>query len=244
MEVSSKIYEEALITWGYEHKGVGTVIINPPLDGKPMVLGCISKIYNKLSSTKIIILVDSFTERIDLITYFKNVNNEDLVNNVTKALRYDKLIIITESLLQKQLSITNGSNYIIAYNLKNYSEDTIRALKDKKFKLVVTTSQAFNVFNANDVIMISPILDCFKSDKVKDITDNPPVKETLIRISIPENSEVFKTLKSYNDYITASINIFGSFNVLQQAMLGNKLLNISGIKFVKILLEKMVGLMY
>ena len=54
-----------------------------------------------------------------------------------------------------------------------------------------------------------------------------PVEEIQIGIDIPTKDNVFELLNYYDEYIGTSLNIFGSFEIMQQANIGNQQLNIS-----------------
>ena len=65
------------------------------------------------------------------------------------------------------------------------------------------------------------------ANEIEQVRLSTPVEEYQIGINIDEDREEYKLLKYYNEYITTTISIFGSFNIIQQANLGNSQLNIS-----------------
>ena len=60
----------------------------------------------------------------------------------------------------------------------------------------------------NEVYNLCPILNDFKQNEVDEIRVSTPVEEVLVPITIPEDTEVFRLLKYYNEYITKVRRIF------------------------------------
>ena len=81
--------------------------------------------------------------------------------------------------------------------------------------------------NAVSLYCIAPLLPDFQQADVEEMRLSTPVEETQIGIDIPADSNVAELLNYYNEYITTSITIFGSFDIMQQANIGNQQLNIS-----------------
>ena len=86
-----------------------------------------------------------------------------------------------------------------------------------KFKLLIHNSVISDYYN------IAPILNSFKHIESGEIRSKTPVEERQIGITIPDDSEEYKLLNYYNDYIATSINIFGSFEAIDEARKGNSL---------------------
>lgn len=226
MKTFGELFEDAMNHWR-DNKGVGTALILPPLDDKVMVLGILQRVCNKSPTAKIIICVNSFDERITIIDYLVNQKGEDENNAEFKKLIKDGNIkVLTNDFISKS-SYTNRPLLSIVYRPASIDGGIKALLENSKFKLVVMNKLLVN--NEDSVLLykLCPLLDDFKQNEINAIRVSSPVEEVRLSVAIPEDSEEGELLKRYNEYIATSVAIFGSFDVMNQARIGNTQLNIS-----------------
>lgn len=229
MKTFGEIFEDAINHWK-DKKGVGTALILPPLNDKVMVLGILQRVCNKSPTAKIIICVNSFDERIAIIEFLTNQKGEDENNNEFKKLIKDGFIkVFTNDFISKSSYI--GSPLLCIIYHPTTIDRGIKALLDfSKFKLVIMNKLLTNNNDSALLYKLCPILDDFKQNEVNAIRTSSPVEDIRLGVNIPEDSEEGKLLKYYNEYVSTSMSIFGSFDIMNQARIGNKDFNISSIQ--------------
>ena len=226
MKTFGEIFEDAINHWK-DKKGVGTALILPPLNDKVMVLGILQRVCNKSPTAKIIICVNSFDERIAIIEFLTNQKGEDENNNEFKKLIKDGFIkVFTNDFISKSSYI--GSPLLCIIYHPTTIDRGIKALLDfSKFKLVIMNKLLTNNNDSALLYKLCPILDDFKQNEVNAIRISSPVEDICLGVNIPEDSEEGKLLKYYNEYVSISMSIFGNFDIMNQARIGNKDFNIS-----------------
>lgn len=226
MKTFGEIFEDAINHWK-DKKGVGTALILPPLNDKVMVLGILQRVCNKSPTAKIIICVNSFDERIAIIEFLTNQKGEDENNNEFKKLIKDGFIkVFTNDFISKSSYI--GSPLLCIIYHPTTIDRGIKALLDfSKFKLVIMNKLLTNNNDSALLYKLCPILDDFKQNEVNAIRISSPVEDIRLGVNISEDSEEGKLLKYYNEYVSTSMSIFGSFDIMNQARIGNKDFNIS-----------------
>lgn len=226
MKTFGEIFEDAINHWK-DKKGVGTALILPPLNDKVMVLGILQRVCNKSPTAKIIICVNSFDERIAIIEFLTNQKGEDENNNEFKKLIKDGFIkVFTNDFISKSSYI--GSPLLCIIYHPTTIDRGIKALLDfSKFKLVIMNKLLTNNDDSALLYKLCPILDDFKQNEINAIRISSPVEDIRLGVNIPEDSEEGKLLKYYNEYVSTSMSIFGSFDIMNQARIGNKDFNIS-----------------
>lgn len=215
---AEELFNKALYDWR-NAKGKGTFIIPFPFDDKLIITEALKKIYSKDFYCHTIIIVNDFNERYNLIEYIKN-NTDDNI----KYFIGDRIEVFTkEYLLNKPVRYYKA---FILYNVVDISEFIYKSLEISKFNLVV-----FNKLPITNIIdkvyKISPLIKHFTQKEFNDVKLSSPVEDVQIPVYLPEDSDDKKCLDKFTEYITTSINIFGSFDILRQAHSGNIALNIS-----------------
>ena len=222
---ANELFDKAGISWR-NNKGIGTAFVPSPLNDKVLVYNILAKVYSKNDKATTIIITNSFTERTELIEFITHTDDEE--NNVEfKKLIDSKNIRIFTSkffITSKWWTITN---LCIVYRPEEYNVTIMDYLNTCKFKLVILSKLLSNVSDNSKLYKVCPLLDCFQQAELDELRVSSPVEDMWIDVTIDEESETWKLYKYYSDYITTSLNIFGSFDVMQQARMGNASLNIS-----------------
>lgn len=226
MNDPTEIFENAINHWRDE-KGIGTAIIGHPLNDKLMVLGVLQRMYARSPTLNSVIITKSFSERQTIIEFLtQQENSEENNEEFKKLINSSKLKVFTDNYI-KNCHITSYPLLCILYRPDSACEEILDYVSKCKFKLIIMNKFLTNYEDISKIYQVAPLLHDFQQAEVEAIRLSTPVEETQIGIDIPENSEVYKLLKYYDEYIATSLNIFGSFDIIQQANVGNQQLNIS-----------------
>ena len=221
-----EIFENAINHWRDE-KGIGTAIIPTPLNDKLMVLGVLQRIYARSPTINSVIITNSFSERqniIEFLTQQENAeeNNKEFKNLITSG----KIKVFTDKFV-KSCKIKTYPFLCVWYRPDGACKEILDYVSKCKFKLVVLNKFLSNYDDVAKLYQVAPLLKDFQQAEVEAIRLSTPVEETQIGVNIPADSKVYELLKYYDEYVSTSLNIFGSFDIMQQANTGNQQLNIS-----------------
>lgn len=226
MEYAGELFVNAIEHWR-NAKGIGTALIPHPLNDKIMVLGVLQRIYARSPTIKTVIITTTFTERSNMLEFITHQENEEENNQEFKKLINEGTIKVYTYDFVKNTNINIYPGLCILYRPEEICDKIAHYVSSCKFKLIVLNHLLSNANNMTIIYKIAPILDDFKQNEIEQLRLSTPVEEYQIGIDIDENREEYKLLKYYNEYITTTISIFGSFDIIQQANLGNSQLNIS-----------------
>lgn len=224
-----ELFENAINHWR-DAKGIGTALIPTFLNDKVMLLGVLQRIYSRSPTCKTVIITSNFTERGDIIEFITTQENNEENNEEFKHLIKDGNIKIFTIDYINRYKFYNYPFLVVLYHPSNLSESAINYLTNSKFNLVIINTL---LTNSNDMVALckkAPLLQDFKQNELDEIRLSTPIEEMWVGIDIPEDSEEYKLLNYYNEYISTSIAIFGSFEIMNQANIGNIQLNISAIQ--------------
>lgn len=222
---SGEIFENAINHWRDE-KGIGTAIIPHPLNDKLIVLGVLQRIYARSPTCKSVIITNSFSERQTIIEYLTQQENSDENNEEFKQLIKDNHLKVFTTKFIKSCNFENYPSLVIWYQPDTIWDEILDYVHNCKFKLIVI-NKVLQDYKLSKLYKIAPLLSDFKQAEIEAIRLSTPVEEIQIGLDIPIDSKVAELLKYYDEYISTSLNIFGSFDIMQQANTGNQQLNIS-----------------
>lgn len=222
-----KLYLNALDSWR-NNKGKGTVYIKKPLEDKCFLLMVLQRIYNKTPSAEVFIIVNSFHDRTNIIEYLCHQEDEDN-NEEFKTLINNKLLKIYTYDFVQNLNYNVCSFLCILYHIDSVCYRVECAFTDAKFCLAFLDKPIEDKNFSNLIYNNAPILQDFEQNIVDDIRTSLPVEETRIGVDIT-NPENIKLNKYYDDYISTSLAIFGNFDTIKEARVGNPQLNISAMQ--------------
>lgn len=228
MEVG-ELFVNAIEHWRIG-KGLGTALIPSPLNDKTMVLGVLQRIYARSPTCKTVIITTTFSERSDITEFITQQQDAEENNEEFKKLLNDGNIKVLTYDFIKKMSFNFSPLLCILYRPETVCAEVARFVGNCKFRLIVLNRLLSNAEDMTEIYKLAPILEDFKANVVEQVRLSTPVEEEQIGIDIPADSEDFKLLNYYNEYITTSISIFGSFDIMQQANTGNLQLNISSMQ--------------
>lgn len=228
-EKTKIIFDNAAKTWR-SNAGIGTALIYPPLNDKYMISNVLNRIYNKNNGVQTLIICNNFFERGELIEFLISQDTEVVDNDFKyKELFDNKLIkIFTNYYLNNNVSYLNPFITIL-YHYDKMEDGVKRIFAKSRFRLAVLNK--LNLENTNKLYTLSPLLNDFKKQELESLRLNTPIEEIRIGIDIEDNSESAKLLKYYDEYIATSINIFGSFDNIQYARIGDPKNGLSALHF-------------
>ena len=224
---ADKLFEEATLNWR-DNKGVGTAFVPAPLNDKVLVYKVLSKMYARSPTMTTIIVVNEFGERNQIIEFLTHQNDEENDAEFKKLIN-DKLIrIFTVEFLIKG-SWHSAATLCIWYKPKEYTKNlgVVLYANKCKFRLIVLSKLFTKADEMKQLYKLAPLLDCFKQSELDALRVSTPVEEMWIDVTIPEDSESWKLYQHYSKYLETTLNIFGSFDKINEARIGNTSLNIS-----------------
>lgn len=219
------LFDKAINYWR-NAKGIGTALIPFPFNDKLMLLGVLQKFYARSPTKRTVIITPSFKDRSDLISFITGQNDKENNEEFEDLIDKNIIAIYTNDFVNRS-NIEINIDLLILYKPTSISTVIKKYLEKTKFKLVI-----LNVLikSSSDMTIINkeaPLLDCFTENEINQVKLSSPVEEYQIGVEIPKDSEERKFLDYYDEYISTSLNIFGSFDIINQANLGNSKLNIS-----------------
>lgn len=219
------LFEKAVFNWR-DNKGIGTAFVPAPLNDKILVYQILLKLYTRSPTVNTLIIVNNFQERTAIIDFITNVGDEEN-DEEFKQLINNKLIKVFTVSFIIDTNWSKLSTLCIWYRPNELNETIYKYIEKCKFKLVVLSKLFTNSTDSSNLYKLAPILDCFKQSELDELRVSTPVEETWIGVDIAKDSQTWKLYEYYTKYIETTINIFGSFDKIQEARIGNTSLNIS-----------------
>lgn len=225
MNEAGEMFENAILHWR-DAAGIGTALIPSTLNDKVMVLGVLQRMYARSPTCKTIIVTNNFSERQEIIEFLTQQGDEENDTEFKKIIDDGHLKVFTlDFVLRSTYKIS--PLLCILYRPETMPQNLIDYLNNSKFKLVILNKLLKTSEDSMALYKVCPLLDDFKHNEVEAVRLSTPVEEIQIGIDIPEDSVERKVLDKANEYVSTSLAIFGSFDIIQQARTGNTVLNIS-----------------
>ena len=220
-----ELHEKSVYQWRM-NKGIGTFIIPAPLDVLRPLLMILPAMYNKSPTLVTNIIVADFVDK-DKVTDYLLHKSEPVHSNVYSRLITDGFIkIMTVSEATDRFTYLNP-NLVVIYNPKECLYCYVGLLDKAKFKLVL--SSILFTGGLEQLNNLVPRVGSYNQASIDEIRSSRPVKETLVPLVIDENSNLKKKLDYYNKEISTAIAIFGDFDTIKMARLGNSNTNSSSM---------------
>ena len=226
---ATNLFVNAIDHWK-DAKGIGTALIPPPLNDKIMILGVLQRIYSKNPETISLIVVNNFNERSELIEFITQQDDKENNEEFKKLINNKNIKIFTTSFIESD-KFNIKPTVSIVYHCEEIGNNLFKLLSNSKFRLVVLNRLNLSTEDMNKLYSVCPIIPDFKQNEIDAIRVSTPVEEMRYGISIPENTDSFKLLKYYDEYIATTINIFGSFDNIQYARVGDSRISMSAMQF-------------
>ena len=196
-----ELHEKSVYQWRM-NKGIGAFIIPAPLDVLRPLLMILPAMYNKSPTLVTNIIVADFVDKDKVIKILTVGEATDIFSHL-----YPNLVVI--------------------YNPKECLYCYIGLLDKAKFKLVLSS----NLFTGKleQLNNLVPRVGSYNQASIDEIRSSRPVKDVLVPLVVDENSSLKKKLDYYNKEISTAIAIFGDFDTIKMARLGNSSTNSSSM---------------
>ena len=222
---ADELFEQAAINWRDNH-GVGTALVPAPLNDKVLLYQVLARVYAKSSNTFTVIIVEELKDRLEIFEFLTHQDDEENDAEFKKLIDNKSIRVFTKHFL-----ITGGWNtaadLCILYRPDDYDLGVSLYYDRCHYRLTILNKLLDSSKNRCNLFKVTPLLECFKQAEIDEIRVSSPIEENWISVDIPEDSEAWRLYQYYCKYIETSINIFGSFDMMQQARIGNPTLNIS-----------------
>lgn len=218
--------EEGLNKWR-NNKGVGSIFIPAPFDNRYFILGALMKMYASNPNREILVIVPTYDDRTSFIELITTVNDEETNKEFKHLVDAKWLKIYTISIFDKWASIPEYK-IVMFLNPTEFNDIAFRLLNRSKFKLVVMNKLVTD--KQTELMKVCPTLDDYTTFVNNELRASTPVEEYRIGVTIPEDTDDYKLLQYYNEYISTSLNIFGSFDTIQKCRVGDQTFNMSAMQ--------------
>ena len=221
-----QVYLNAVDVWRM-NKGIGTFVIPAPFDALRPLLYILPQLYNKSPTTSIVIIVKDFADRSSIESYLTTLNNEVWNNSFRTVIHNGNLRILTTEYAAEHINDYSPLLTII-YNPSIFHFVHIAMIEKSKFNLIILSKLLDNK-TMDDFYTVAPSIGNFSQNVIDEVRTNRPVKESLVGLTIVPDSELDKEMNYYNREISTALAIFGNFDNIKYARLGNSDTNCSSM---------------
>lgn len=220
-----KLALEAIEQWR-RNNGVGTFNIPSPFDSLKPLLYLLPAIYNKSPTIKTVIVVSDFVDKDKIKDYLtsRGTNHDVVFDNLINT---GSINIIT-SISNEDIIHLTDIGLLIIYNPTSFLYSHLALIENSHYKLVILTKRISDDA-INNFYSVCPKLGNYNQDKADEIRASRPVKEWLVTLTIPDNSELKRLIDYYDKEISTGLAIFGDFNTIKAARLGDSGTNCSSM---------------
>ena len=221
-----QVYLNAVNAWRL-NKGIGTFVTPAPFDALRPLLYILPQLYNKSPTTSVVIIVKDFADRSSIESYLTTLNNEVWNNSFRTVIHNGSLRILTTEYAAEHINDYSPLLTII-YNPSIFHFVHIAMIEKSKFKLVILSKLLDNK-TMDDFYTVAPSIGNFSQNVIDEVRTNRPVKECLVGLTITPDTELDKEMNYYNREISTALAIFGNFDNIKYARLGNSDTNCSSM---------------
>ena len=221
-----QVYLNAVDAWRL-NKGIGTFVIPAPFDALRPLLYILPQLYNKSPTTNVVIIVKDFADRSSIESYLTTLNNEVWNNSFRTVIHNGSLRILTTEYAAEHINDYSPLLTII-YNPTIFHFVHIAMIEKSKFNLVILNKLLDNK-TMDDFYTVAPSIGNFSQNVIDEVRTKRPVKECLVGLTIVPDSELDKEMNYYNREISTALAIFGNFDNIKYARLGNSSTNCSSM---------------
>lgn len=221
-----QVYLNAVDVWRL-NKGIGTFVIPAPFDALRPLLYILPQLYNKSPTTSVVIIVKDFADRSSIESYLTTLNNEVWNNSFRTVMHNGSLRILTTEYAAEHINDYSPLLTII-YNPNIFHFVHIAMIEKSKFNLVILSKLLDNK-TMDDFYTVAPSIGNFSQNIIDEVRTNRPVKECLVGLTIMADTELYKEMTYYNREISTALAIFGNFDNIKYARLGNNATNYSSM---------------
>ena len=219
-----KFYEESIDKWR-KARCNGSILLSKNTDYCPIVLGIVQRIYAKNETYHIVVVVKDFAERTKIINYLTTTENNENNEEVKKKIESKQLKILSFDFIEKHPYAV--CELVIVVNSECITQTVIdRFVSKVSYRLCILNSLIEDTNVRLSLYNVCPIIPGFDQNEIEQLRLSHPVEEYQIGIDITDDT-LKERLEKCDKYIIQTFNIFGSYDNVLKARLGDKSLNIS-----------------
>jgi len=205
-----ELYDKIANKWR-KQKGIGSTYAINPVNSYELAIHVIQLMRNKNPNCKVFILCCQY---VNYNTVRQYLNQNGLL---------DSVIVVTTKYINPMYKYQY--DVCIAIGFTVLLKNTVAIIEQSKFRFVILDRKVNDKQITNGISSHFPIIDnVITNSQANVVRDNSPVEEW--RVPVTFDADDFVKYEKYSDYITQTIKIFGSFDRINQARIGDKELNI------------------
>lgn len=217
MKTIESMYDTLVDKWGIDNKGHGTVHCVRPMEYTKLILVVLKRMLAKNDKLKVFIAVDSYNTRkaiIDALTA-ENINQ-------------DHITILSETYINARFHY--HYDLAIFVGLDRYSLYVNCVGTGSNFHLFIVTKDVLRAEHLTEIYKHYPAVNIeLSSNDINAVNMSSPVEERRIGCLLcPADKQEYD---KYTEFVTQCFNIFGDFDNIQKARVGDTKLGISAAEF-------------
>lgn len=217
MKTIESMYNTLADKWGVDNKGHGTIHCLRPMQYTNMILVILKRMLAKKENLKVFICVDSYNTRKDII---ETLNANDI--------NQDHITILSEDYVNAKY--TYSYDLAIFVGLEKYSLYVNAVGVKSNFHLFLITKNIINAEQLAEIYKHYPAVNVkLNSNEINAVNLSSPVEECRIGCLFEHADKI--EYDKYTEFITQCFNIFGDFDSIQKARIGDTKLGISAADF-------------
>ena len=217
MKTIESMYEVLADKWGLENKGHGTVHCVRPMEYTKLILVILKRMLAKKEQLKVFICVDGYETRKAIIDAF-----------IAENINQDHITVLSESYVNARYHYTY--DLAIFVGLDRYSFYVNCVGTGSAFHLFIVTKDVLRAEHLTEIYKHYPAVNMeLDSNAINAVNVSSPVEERRIGCLLnPTDKEEYD---KYTDFITQAFNIFGDFDNIQKARVGDSRIGLSAAEF-------------
>ena len=212
-DIKTDIYNTLTNKWLRDFNGQGSVKILKPLSGAEYAFSIIKRFVTKKPDSKILVCVDSYNTRKDILDKCKAEN-----------IPTNRLTVLSYSYINARFNYNYDLS--ICVGLDGYSSTSEVVFSTAKWYMFIVTDV---VRDSKKLAEVYKYYKCvnpdINSNVLNAVRTSSPVEER--RLGLNMSDEDYAEYEKQTNHITKSLNIFGDFNILVKCLVGDKEHNVS-----------------
>lgn len=217
MKTLENMYETLAVKWGKDNRGKGTVHCVKPMEYQRLIVIVLQKMMNKNPKLKVFIAVDGYETRKTILDSLR-ANEIDTTN----------IIILSETYINARFKYTY--DLFICVGLERYSLYVNCVACTSDFHLFIITKGVIKAEHLSEIYSKFPAVNAeINTKETTAINLSSPVEENRIGciFSLADKEEYDK----YTEFVTHCFNIFGDFDNINKARIGDNTIGMSAAEF-------------
>lgn len=217
MKTLDLMYDKLADKWGINNKGHGTVHCIKPMEYTKLIMVILKRMQAKNPDLKVFIAVDSYYTRKNIVDALKE-------NDINQ----DHITILSETYINAKYRYVY--NLAIFVGLERYSLYVNCVGTTSDFHLFIITKDVIKTDDLAEIYKHYPAVNTeLSANDLNAVNLSSPVEERRVGCTLPTADR--ELYDKYTDFITQCMNIFGDFDNITKARIGDTKAGISGTEF-------------